>query len=307
MLLGNVAQQLYNTVDSIVVGKYVGDNALAAVGSAGPILNLIIVLFIGVSMGASIMVSQFFGARDREALSWTVGNCILLTIISSAIVTGFGLIVTRPLLELLNTPAEIIDWCTSYLWILFAGSTGMAFFNIISGVLRGLGDAISALLYLVVSTFLNIVLDIVFVANFGLGVNGVALATVIAQSISAILCVRRLMKMKDTELRNSSKLELKVQATKIILPLTIPALSAHGVLWFIAAWNDYLAPTLFIKNPSWHPVTVMIAKFNEQYAINNHVPRIMAGSVMLIVPVLIIYGFFQRWIIESMMFAEVKE
>ena len=94
---------------------------------------------------------------------------------------------------------------------------------------------------------------------------------------------------------------------KIILPLTIPARSAHGVLWFIAAWNDYLAPTLFIKNPSWQPVTVMIAKFNEQYAINNHVPRIMAGSVMLIVPVLIIYGIFQRWIIESMMFAAVKE
>ena len=94
---------------------------------------------------------------------------------------------------------------------------------------------------------------------------------------------------------------------RIILPLTIPALSAHGVLWFIAAWNDYLAPTLFIKNPSWQPVTVMIAKFNEQYAINNHVPRIMAGSVMLIVPVLIIYGIFQRWIIESMMFAAVKE
>ena len=94
---------------------------------------------------------------------------------------------------------------------------------------------------------------------------------------------------------------------KMILPLTIPALSAHGVLWFIAAWNDYLAPTLFIKNTSWQPVTVMIAKFNEQYAINNHVPRIMAGSVMLIVPVLIIYGLFQRWIIESMMFSSVKE
>ncbi len=94
---------------------------------------------------------------------------------------------------------------------------------------------------------------------------------------------------------------------RIILPLTIPALSAHGVLWFIAAWNDYLAPTLFIKNPNWQPVTVMIAKFNEQYAINNHVPRIMAGSVMLIIPVLVIYGLFQRWIIESMMFSAVKE
>ena len=94
---------------------------------------------------------------------------------------------------------------------------------------------------------------------------------------------------------------------KMCLPMVFPALSAHGVLWFIGAWNDYLAPTLFIKNPNWQPVTVMIAKFNEQYAINNHVPRIMAGSVLLIVPVLIIYGFFQKWIIESVMFSSSKE
>lgn len=94
---------------------------------------------------------------------------------------------------------------------------------------------------------------------------------------------------------------------RMILPLAMPALSAHGVLWFIGAWNDYLAPTIFIKNAEWQPVTVMIAKFNEQYAINTHVPRIMAGSVLLIVPVLIIYGLFQKWIIESVMFSSVKE
>lgn len=94
---------------------------------------------------------------------------------------------------------------------------------------------------------------------------------------------------------------------KIIIPLVKPALAAHGVLWFIGAWNDYLAPVLFIKNEKWQPVTVMIAKFNEQYAINSHVPRIMAGSVMLLVPVLIIYGIFQRWIVESVVFSSVKE
>ena len=197
MLIGNIAQQLYNTVDSIVVGKYVGDNALAAVGSAGPILNLVLVLFIGVSMGASIMASQYFGAKDRESLSYTVGNCILLILLSSVIVTAVGIAVTRPLLELLHTPDAIIDWCTSYLWILFAGSTGMAFYNIISGVLRGLGDAISALIYLVLATILNIVLDIFFVARLGLGVNGVALATIIAQAVSAVLCVRRLFQLTD--------------------------------------------------------------------------------------------------------------
>lgn len=93
----------------------------------------------------------------------------------------------------------------------------------------------------------------------------------------------------------------------IIIPAVSPAVAAHGVLWFIGVWNDYLAPTLFIKNESWQPVTVMVAKFNEQYAINTHVPRIMAGSVMLLVPVLIIYGIFQKYIIESMMFSSVKE
>ena len=197
MLIGNIAQQLYNTVDSIVVGKYVGDNALAAVGSAGPILNLIIVLFVGVSMGASIVAAQFLGARDRESLSYTVGNSLLLTVVSAALVTVGGILATRPLLELLGTPESIIGWCTSYLWILFGGSIGMAFYNIISGILRGLGDSVSALIYLIIACLLNIVLDIFFVANLGLGVNGVALATILAQSISAVLCVRRLFKMKE--------------------------------------------------------------------------------------------------------------
>jgi multiple sugar transport system permease protein len=93
----------------------------------------------------------------------------------------------------------------------------------------------------------------------------------------------------------------------IVLYLVGPALAAHGVLWFIGAWNDYLAPTIFIKNDLWQPVTVMVAKFNAQYAINSHVPRMMAGSVILLAPVLVIYGIFQKWIIESVMFSSVKE
>lgn len=171
MLLGNIAQQLYNTVDSIVVGNYVGDNALAAVGSAGPILNLLIVLFIGISVGASIMVSQYFGGKKREELSKTIGNCILLTTIATLVVTVLGVFVTRPLLQLLNTPDSIIDWCTSYLKILFLGSGGLAFYNILSGILRGLGDSVSALVYLLVATVLNIILDLVFVVSFDMGVN----------------------------------------------------------------------------------------------------------------------------------------
>lgn len=126
MLIGNIAQQLYNTVDSIVVGKYVGDNALAAVGSANPMLNLLLVLFVGISMGVGIMVSQYFGSRDRENLSLTIGSSIMLTAISTVLLMIFGSMAIRPVLHLLNTPDSIMDWCTSYLFILLMGIVGPA-------------------------------------------------------------------------------------------------------------------------------------------------------------------------------------
>ena len=197
MLLGNIAQQLYNTVDSVVVGKYIGDNALAAGGSAGPIVNLHLVLFIGISVGAGIMVSQYFGGKKREELSRTIGNCIVLTAVASVFIMIVATLAARPLLELLNTPDSIIDWCTSYLRIMFLGVAGMAYYNILCGVLRGMGDSVSALVYLVIASILNIILDVLFVAKFNMGVGGVALATAIAQGISAILCVRKLMTMSE--------------------------------------------------------------------------------------------------------------
>ncbi len=197
MLIGNIAQQLYNTADSVIVGRFVGDNALAAVGSAGPILNLMLVLFIGISVGASIVVSQYFGARQRESLSRSIGACVVLTGIASLIIMALGPLVTMPLLRLLRTPESIIYWCRNYLIIIFIGIAGGGYYNILSGVLRGLGDSMSALLYLLAATFINIFLDLIFVAFLGMGVAGVALATVIAQFISAFLSLRRLTKMTD--------------------------------------------------------------------------------------------------------------
>lgn len=197
MLIGNIAQQMYNTVDSIVVGKYVGDNALAAVGSAGPVLNLLLVLFIGISMGASIMVAQYFGAKQRGDLSHTIGNCISLTAVAVVFIMVLSIFVVRPLLTALKTPESILDWCTSYLMIMFLGIVGTAYYNILSGVLRGLGDSFSALLYLLAATVLNILLDLLFVAGLGMGVRGVALATVIAQAVSALLCFVRLARLTD--------------------------------------------------------------------------------------------------------------
>lgn len=197
MLIGNIAQQLYNTVDSIVVGKCIGDNALAAVGSAGPILNLLLVFFIGISAGVNIMVSQYFGAKNREGLSYAIGNGLTATVISCLILIAVGLPLISPMLDLLNTPATIKDGCADYLKISLIGIMGMAFYNILSGVLRGFGDSFSTLVYLLIATVINIGLDIYFVAYVGMGVGGVALATVIAQGISAALCLVKLLRMRQ--------------------------------------------------------------------------------------------------------------
>lgn len=223
MLIGNIAQQFYNTADSIIVGKYIGDNALAAVGSASPILNLLLVLFVGISVGASIMVSQYFGAKDHEKLSHTIGMCISLTAIASIIIMIIGPIATRPLLSLLNTPASIIDWSTNYLNIFFIGIAGFAYFNILAGILRGLGDSISALVFLLVSTALNVGLDILFVAKFNMGVSGVALATIIAQSFSAVLSIVKLMKSKDSFDLNWKVLKLNKEYSYRIIKLGLPS------------------------------------------------------------------------------------
>ncbi len=230
MLVGNIAQQLYNTVDSVVVGNYVGDNALAAVGSAGPILNLLIVLFVGISVGAGIMVSQYFGAKEREELSATIGNCITLTAIATLAVMVAASLVARPLLEILDTPESIIDWCHSYLLILFIGSAGLAYYNILGGILRGLGDSMSALVYLLVSTVVNIVLDLLFVAKLGMGVNGVALATVIAQAISALLCLIRLMRLTALFDLRASYLKLQQKHTMKIIRLGLPSGITQAIL-----------------------------------------------------------------------------
>ena len=230
MLLGNIAQQLYNTVDSIVVGKYVGDNALAAVGSASPILNLLLALFVGVSTGAGIVISQRYGAGDRHGLSQAIGNCITLAAIASLGTMLIGTLITRPLLELLDTPASIIDWCTDYLVIFFLGAAGFTFYNVLSGVLRGLGDSLSALLFLLVAALLNTALDIWFVAGLGMGVAGVSLATVLAQAISAALCFVKLMRMRSVFDLTLDSLRMRKNSALRIIRLGVPSGITQGVM-----------------------------------------------------------------------------
>lgn len=197
LLIGNLAQQLYSTVDSIVVGNYEGDGALAAIGASGPIINLLLVLFMGISVGASIMVSQYFGAKEKDKLSDTMGTTITATFVTSLLIMIVGPIITHPVMRLLDTPQDIYEMSCTYMVILFLGFMGSGFYNIISGVLRGLGDSIMPLVFLLVACGLNIVLDLWFVAGFHWGVAGVAWATIIAQAVSGVLCIVRLLRMKD--------------------------------------------------------------------------------------------------------------
>ncbi len=240
MLLGNIAQQLYNTADSIIVGKFVGDNALSAVGSASPILNMLLALFIGVATGAGIVISQNFGAKDREGLSRAIGNCLSLALIATAIIMIVGPLITMPMLELLGTPESIIYWCSDYLNIFFYGIIGFFMYNMLSGVLRGMGDSLSALGFLLIAAALNVILDLVFVAKFGMGVPGVALATVLAQAISAVFCFIKLIRMGDLFDLNWSTLKLHGPTAKRILLLGVPS----GITQAIMAMAQMVVQTL---------------------------------------------------------------
>ena len=198
LLIGNLAQQLYNTVDAMVVGEYIGDSALAAVGTAGPIMNLLLVLFMGISTGASILSAQFFGAKDRPTLNKTIGCSIFLIIVSGLLMMAVGYFASPLLIGMTNPANAVVEkYAVDYLQIYFIGIVGCGMYNIIGGILRGLGDSVFPLIFLIVACLLNIWLDILFVTQFRMEVAGVAWATIIAQGISGILCMIRLCTLRS--------------------------------------------------------------------------------------------------------------
>lgn len=231
LLIGNIAQQLYSTVDSIVVGKYCsvarngydGVDALSAIGASNPIINLLLVLFIAISTGAGIMVAQYYGAREKERLSRCIGTSVTLIAGASILITVIGVPLSGPLLELIKTPANYLQPAKDYLQIYFWGIIGAGFYNIISGILRGLGDSFYPLVYLVVAALTNVVLDIWFVAGLNMGVSGAALATIISQGISAVLCIIRLFQMKDIITVNRKSLTPDWHMGGRVLKLGLPS------------------------------------------------------------------------------------
>lgn len=194
MLLGNVFQQLYNVVDSVVVGRFVGKEALAAVGSSFPVVFLLIALVMGVSMGSGILLSQFYGARDRESARRTISTMYVYVLAASLILGLAGFIGTPAILRLLGTPPEVMAPATAYLRIIFVGLVPVFGYNALNAVFRAVGDSRTPLVFLIVATLTNVVLDLLFVVVFHWGVPGAAWATVVSQTVAFGLSWRALQR-----------------------------------------------------------------------------------------------------------------
>lgn len=189
LLIGNIFQQLYSMVDTIIVGRFVGVDALAAVGSTGSMFFLVNGMVIGLTSGFSVLVSQKFGAKNETEIRKSVASNITLTLISAIIITVIALIVKRPLLDLMNTPKNIFKDANTYITIIYIGISTQIAYNMAAGILRALGDSKTPLYFLIISSIINIILDLVFIVKFKLGVAGAAYATNISQGLSAMLCL----------------------------------------------------------------------------------------------------------------------
>ena len=223
LLVGNLFQQLYNTVDSIVVGNYVSKTALAAVGSTDCIINTIIGFFSGLSTGAGVVISHNFGSRDDKALHCTVHTTIALTLVLAVFFTIAGLFLSPFFLRLMDTPEDVLPESSRYLTIYFAGVSGLMLYNMGAGILRAVGDSTRPLYILIVCAITNIILDLVFVIVFHMGVSGVAYATIISQWISAILVLSILTKETNAYKLVWKDLRIDKATTLSILRIGFPA------------------------------------------------------------------------------------
>lgn len=224
ILLGTFFQQLYNTVDAVVVGNYLGKEALAAVGGAtGTIINLLVGFFVGLSSGATVVISQYFGSGDEEGVSRAVHTSIALSLAGGIFLTFVGIFGARWALEMMGTTADVIGGAADYMRIYFAGVIMNLLYNMSSGILRAIGDSRRPMIYLIICCLVNIVLDILFVGFMHMGVAGAAIATISSQAVSAILTMRALMRTEECYKFVLKKLRVDFPLLGRILRIGFPA------------------------------------------------------------------------------------
>ncbi len=263
--IGLLFQQLYNTVDTIVVGKFVGKEALAAVGSTGSIVNMLVGLCAGISVGAGVVISQHYGAKEYGRLRNALHTTVIITAILSVIATACGILLAKPLLGLMNTPEDVMGQAYTYLTIYFAGLSGLLIYNMGSGVLRAVGDSRRPLYFLCISALLNVIFDLLFVIAFGMGVAGVAYATIISQFVSAALVLFSLSGGNKPYSINWRELSVASGELKEIVRIGAPSGVQQAITSFsnvfvqsyinfygtacMAGWSSYSKLDIFILIP----------------------------------------------------------
>ncbi len=324
LLLGNIFQQLYNTVDTWVVGNYASNEAYSAVGTVGPIVNMLIGFFMGLSSGAGVVISQYYGAHREDEVQKTVHTALLMTLIIGVLFTGIGIFMTPYMLDFMNMPATVKPEAITYLSIYFAGIIGLMLYNIGAGILRAIGDSKRPFYYLVVCAVMNTGLDLLFVLKFQMGVAGVALATVLSQLVSAALVIVTLLRTASCVRFHPARLKIHWPILKKIFSVGIPAALQMAITAFsnifvqsyinyfqedcMSGWTTYakVDQLLFLPMQS---ISLASTTFVGQNLGNNQPERARQGvrqaatiaiiaTVLLTVPVVIfsapIAGFFNK-------------
>ena len=223
LLLGNLFQQLYNTVDLWVVGRYVSNAAYSAVGTVTPIINMLIGFFLGLASGAGVVISQYYGAKKHDKVRQTVHTSLVMTLILGVILTGVGILIIPAMLQLMKTDPQAVPEATTYLTIYFSGVLGLMLYNMGSGILRAVGDSKRPFYFLVICALLNIFLDLFFVIGLGMGVEGVAYATILSQGVSAVLTLAVLARGDEFIRLTLKELRLSPFILRQIVRIGIPS------------------------------------------------------------------------------------
>lgn len=302
LLAGNLFQQLYNMVDTWVIGQTENSSAYAAVGSVGPIINMLIGAFVGLSSGAGVVISQYYGAKNNEKVKTAVHTSMLLTLILAAVLTVVGIVITPYALDIMlkdsNDAEGIRSQAKIYLWIYFAGVTGLLIYNMGAAILRAVGDSRRPFYYLVVSAVINIVLDLLFVNKFGMEADGVALATIIAQGVSAVLVLITLFRTHSTVRLNLGDLRIDKVMLKSVVGIGFPAALQMALTAFsnifvqsyiggangntedlLSGWTTYSKIDQFIFLPI-QSIALAVTTFVGQNLGNNDIKRAKKGTVI---------------------------
>lgn len=306
LLLGNAFQQLYNTVDSVIVGQFVGPESLAAVTSTAVIINTLVGLFVGFSTGSSVIISQFFGAQKADMLRKSIHTALTATFIMGIAFMILGYFITPPLIVLMKTDVSVIEPATTYLRIYFLGILGLMFYNMTSAILRAIGDSVRPLIFLIITSVLNIILDLLFVIGFKMGVSGVAYATVISQFVSAFMGMYVLLKTKENYGISFKEMHIDPGILKKIFSVGLPAGLQMAIISFsnifvqsyinsfgaasTAGWGSYGRIDAFVMLPL-QSISLANTTFTGQNAGARNPDRIKQGiriSLLLAVIVTII-------------------